>query len=442
MKIERFNPFAGLPNAREVWAWGMFDLANQSFTLLINTLLFALYFKQVVVGDPSRGDALWSGVYAASMLLVVVCSPFVGAIADSRGWRRQFLIGTGLVCSMLTAMLGLVGANQFWLAALLYIPANLSYQLGENFLASFLPGVSTPRTIGRISATGWTMGYVGALVLLILSLVLMKTMGWTTPGSWRPLFVFAGVWFALNMIPSMLYLHEPPVDRAPSGTRPNLVVDAVRRLQQTVISAGQYRQLGRFFVSFFVFGMGVQVLIAFASIIASDFGIQGQGLVLFVGQITITAGIAAIATGRFQDRIGARATVMVFLGVWIISTGGLLAISLLPTKPQWAFWVVGNGLGIGIGGIGTAARSLVGRFTPSHKTAEFFGLWGMVYKFAGVVGVASFGQVKAWIGMPASLALLAGFFVVGLVLLLRVNETAGLRAARRTERDAAQGRAP
>ncbi len=443
MNLKRLNPFAGLPNAREVWAWGMYDLANQSFTLLINTLLFALYFKNVVVGDPAKGDALWSGIYAASMLLVVVCSPIVGAIADSRGWRRRFLFGTGLVCSVLTAMLGLAGANQFWLAALLYIPANLSYQLGENFLASFLPGVSTPRTIGRISATGWAMGYVGALVLLIISLVLMKTMGWTSPEYWRPLFVFAGVWFALNMIPSMLFLTEPTVERAHRDVehRPSLIVDAIGRLKNTVVSAVQYRQLGRFFLAFFVFGMGVQVIIAFASIIASDFGIKDEGLVLFVGQITITAGAAAIATGKFQDRIGARATVMVFLGIWIISTGGLLAISLLPTKPQWAFWVVGNGLGLGIGGIGTAARSLVGRFTPAHKTAEFFGLWGMVYKFAGVVGVASFGQVKAWIGMSTSLALLAGFFVVGLVLLLRVNETAGVRAARRTERDAARERA-
>ncbi|MCB1281925.1 MAG: MFS transporter, partial [Salinibacterium sp.] len=330
------------------------------------------------------------------------------------------------------------------LAALIYIPANVTYQIGENFLASFLPGVSTPRTIGRISALGWAMGYAGALVLLVISIGLMLTMGWESPAMWRPFFIFAGVWFAINMIPALLCLHEPPIDRSvrQASNSQSLLVDAIARLRNTIASAKQYRQLGRFFLAFFIFGMGVQVIIAFASILASDFGITGTGLVIYVGQITITAGLAAVVTGLYQDRLGARTTVIVFLVVWVASALALLAISLLPTKPQWAFWLVGNGLGIGIGGIGTASRSLVGRFTPAHKTAEFFGLWGMVYKAAGVAGVASFGQVKAWIGMPASLGLLSMFFVVGLVLLLRVNETAGLRAARRTERDAIKGHGP
>ena len=97
--------------------------------------------------------------------------------------------------------------------------------------------------------------------------------------------------------------------------------------------------------------------------------------------------------------------------------------------------VAGLGIGFGIGGIGTASRAMVARFTPAHKTAEFFGLWGMVYKLAGVVGVASFGQVKAWIGMPVSLAMLTGFFAVGFLLMLRVDEMSGFKAARRYERN-------
>jgi UMF1 family MFS transporter len=426
------NPFRGLDNPKTVCAWGLYDLANQSFTLLINTLLFSIYFKKVVVGDDARGDALWSATFAGSMLLVVLASPLLGAIGDCRGWRKRFLVWTGIGCCLLTMAFGLIGPGAVVFAMLLYIPANFLYQIGENFLASFLPSVSTPRTIGRVSATGWAMGYVGALLLLVFTALGMLVFKLGDPADWRPFFVFAGIWFVLNMIPAALTLREPKPDRT-HGVR-TLAGEAFLRMKDTVGSARHFSQLVRFLAAFFVYGMGVQVIIAFASIIANDFGFGSTKLVIYVLQLTVTAGAAAIATARFQDRIGAKPTVLIYLGIWSLSALGLLVMSLIPGCPEWPFWVVGNGIGFGIGGIGTASRSIVGRFAPPSKTGEFFGLWGMVYKLAAVVGVLSFGQVKAWIGMSWSLALLLGFFAVGFVLMLGVDEMAGYRAARRAER--------
>ena len=86
------NPFRGLDNPKTVCAWGLYDLANQSFTLLINTLLFSIYFKEVVVGVDSKGDSLWGLTFSGSMLLVVLASPLLGAVADCRGWRKNFLV--------------------------------------------------------------------------------------------------------------------------------------------------------------------------------------------------------------------------------------------------------------------------------------------------------------------------------------------------------------
>ena len=438
----KLNPFHGLENPKTVCAWGLYDLANQSFTLLINTLLFSIYFKEVVVGDDAKGDSLWGLTFAGSMLLVVIASPLLGAVADCRGWRKNFLIWTGVGCCLLTMSFGLIPANAVTLAILLYVPANFLYQIGENFLASFLPSVSTPRTIGRVSATGWAMGYIGALLLLIITGLGMTLLGLGATENWRPFFVFAGVWFALNMIPAAVMLREPKPDQTHGAS--TLAGEAFLRLKETIASASQYRQLVRFLTAFFIYGMGVQVIIAFASIIAKDFGFDQTKLVLYVLQITVTAGIAAIATAKFQDRVGAKPTVLIYLGIWSASALGLLFLSFVKANPQWNirffenpewfFWVVGNGIGFGIGGIGTASRSIVGRFAPDHKTGEFFGLWGMVYKFAAVVGVSSFSQVKAWIGMPASLGLLLGFFALGFVLMLRVDEMAGYRAARRASR--------
>ncbi len=424
-------PFRSLPNPKEVWAWGMFDLANQSFTLLIITVLFPIYFKTVAVGDPSKGDALWSAGVSAALFIVVLLSPILGARADSKGSRKKFLMISGVGCSILTAALALIEPGSGWIGLMIFIPANILYQLGENLLASFLPGLSTTRTIGKISAIGWTMGYVGGLMLLVIVAVLAFAAGWGSPEQWRPIFIIAAVWFALGMIPAAMILKEPTSQPSKLG--------AFGRLKQTITEAAHHRELFRFLIAFLVYGFGVQTMIAFAAILAGDFGIVGNQLILFTLQLTMTAGATAIVVAKFQDRIGVKVTILGFLAVWIVSCGTMFGVKvMIPSDPPaWIFWMIGNGIGIGLGGIGTSSRTIVGMFAPKHRTAEFFGLWGMTYKLAGAIGILAFGQIKAWVGDSTALGLLTGFFVMGLVLMLRVNVISGIRSAKRGEREGA-----
>lgn len=449
--LDRLNPFRSLPNPREVWAWGMYDLANQSFTLLINTLLFAVYFKQVVVGSESdqeaaRGDRLWSIVVPISMLVVVFISPYLGALADGRGWKKRILMATGVVCAFLTCSFGLIGPGDILLAVALYIPANIAYQLGENFLASFLPEISTPKNIGRISAIGWAMGYVGAL-LLAIALLISLAVGIESKEDWRPLFCFAGIWFLGGMLAPMLILRESP----PTGTHADAKSarsEAVARLRETIADASHYKQLLRFFAAFFSYGMGMQSVIFFAAIIATDVAFKGRAdserlLFLFTILITITAGAGAIVTARIQDRVGSMRTLKFFLVVWMIASAGLAIYTFIAsrsesTPPLWFFWIIGSLVGLGLGGAGPASRATVGLFTPRHKTAEFFGLWGVVYKLAGVVGVLLFGQIKAGLGDEPALIVLFTFFAFGFALLFFVNEAAGVTAAREAEARASE----
>jgi len=440
--LTRLKPFRNLPNPREVFAWGMYDFANQSFTLLILTLLFPLYIKQVAVATPgataeqiaASGDRIWSTVFAVSMLLVVLCSPFVGAFADARGAKKRLLIGTGVLCVLLTASFSLIGPGGWVLAAILFIPANFCYQIGENMLASFLPEVAGQRNMGRVSAIGWTMGYLGALTLLVVVVASMQIFGLGAVPSWQPFFVFAAVWFAIGMIaPAMVLKELKPTDESPSIAM--CLRLAVDRLRTTTRDAAKYKQLLRFLLAFFVYALGVQTMITFAVIIAHDFGFTQVKLVLFSLQITVTAAIGAVLTGMYQDRLGVRRTLLIVMLIWVATCAIMVGLTLPANPPQWLLWVAGNGVGLGLGGVGTASRSMVGVFTPQHKTAEFFGLWGMTYKGAGVVGVLSFGQVKAAMGSTVSLGLLTSFFLIGLVLLLRVNVSAGRRSAMRAQRE-------
>jgi UMF1 family MFS transporter len=443
------NPFKSLPNPREVWAWGMFDLANQSFTLIINTLLFAIFLSDVVLSGHKHSDLAWSIFGSVSLGIVVIISPILGAIADARAAKKKFLISSGIACALLTCALALIPSGSsigvpgaLAIAALLYIPANITFNLGENFLASFLPEIATRKTIGRISAIGWTMGYAGALTLLILVALFSNLFNIKTADQYRPLFLFAGLWFAIVMLPTLFFLRESAKPTASSRTK-HPVRTAIKGMRDTVRQSTEFKDLFRLLTAFLVYAMGIQVIIFFGGKIAKDdFSLPPVGQALFLVTITVSAAIAAIVVGKRQDRIGHARTLFTLLALWI-ATALLLAVTVYlkansanpDAFPQAPLWIAGIGVGLGLGGAGTATRAAVGALTPAHRAAEFFGLWGASYKLAGVIGLPLFGVVRSLLGSAASFIILAAFFVVGALILAKVDFNRGHAAAEQSEQE-------
>jgi len=439
--LESLYPLRGLPRQGQIWSWISFDVANQSFTLLINTLLFALFFKEVVVQDPAKDDLLWSLMFTASMLLTVVASPIAGAIADERKWKKAFLLVSGFSCGVLTCMLGLIQPGQLWLAALLYIPANFMFNIGENFLASFLPEVSRRADYGKVSGFSWGTAYTAALLLLVLTAAAMLVFGLATPDRWRPLFVFAGLWFIAMAIPTAIWLKESSaapasvVPSPPGVKRPGPIAAGVSRLKDSLRSTREYRDLTMLLLASLFYGAGMNVIIFFASILASDFGFSDINLVVFVAVITVSGIGGTIVTTLVQDKIGHKLTTVLLLLVWIATALAFVFYAQAAERiagptgamdrvPKWPLWLLGNLIGFGLGSLGSANRAFVGALTPPSRTGEVFGLWGMVFKLAAVLTIP-FALAKDKLGTPAALVVLVVFLVIGLVLTLFINERRG-----------------
>lgn len=435
------NPFARLPNPREIWAWGMYDLANQSFQLIINTLLFSLFVQNVVVGASETGRTLWSIMVALSLLLVVILSPIAGALADHKAWKRELLLTTGVICAVLTASLALIQEGQIALAMALYLVAALACGLGENFLGSFLPEISTPRNVGFVSALGWTMSYVGALLLLAVLALYAFVFGHADPSHARPVFVFSGIWFALGILPAALFLRERAHPQP--GAARWAVVQALRRLAASARETAQYRHLARFFAAFFIYSLGTQTIIYFLGLISDELGNSLGQTILFAFAIALTAGLSSALVGRYQDHVGLTRTVSAFLLIWVVAAATVAAIgALMPadgsprsTTLSIAFWLSAALIGVGLGGIGTASRAVVGAFSPAHKAGEFFGVWGSIYKLSGIVGVLAFGAIRNLLGLPLSMLAVAACFAAGLFLLRTVRDDQGIAAAERDRTD-------
>jgi len=438
MNLQKFYPLRGFPQQKQLWSWISFDVANQSFTLIINTLLFSIFFSEVVVRNAAIDDRLWALTYGSSMLLTALLSPLAGAAADERAWKKRCLIGSGFICGVFTCALALIKPGQIWLAMLLYIPANFAFSIGENFLASFLPGLARQDQVGRVSGFSWACAYGAALVLLVLTAGAMIVMKLESAGNWRPFFVFAGLWFLVFAIPTMIWLKEPPVAvTVPTGG--NIITAGIARLVESVRDVSRYRDLAVLLAASLFYGTGMNVVIFFASKLAVEYGFSQINLVVFVAVITVSGILGTIIPTLYQDRIGHRRSTIIFLVVWLLTAIGFAIYAQLHALnlrravpgpfPTWPLWLIGNLLGFGLGSLGSANRAFVSYLAPPSREAETFGMWGMVWKLSAIM-TFPFAWIKDVAGTAAALLLLAGFIVIGFILTLCINEKRGHEAAR------------
>ena len=186
----------------------------------------------------------------------------------------------------------------------------------------------------------------------------------------------------------------------------------------------------------FFYGGGISVIVAFASILAVEFGFTQVELVIYVAVITVTGILGTMIPTFLQDRLGHKKMTIVLLIAWVLTALYIAWISFQHAhappnvpEPTWPVWLAGNLLGLGLGALGSANRAFVGFLTPPDRSGEFFGLWGLVFKLAAVL-VIPFGYVKdAW-GTWQAMIVLAGMLLVGLLLTMMIDEGRGEDSAK------------
>ncbi len=412
----------------------MYDFANSGYTTVVLTAIYSAYFVGVVArangADNGTATLLWTLAMGVTNFLVLASAPVVGAIADHRAWKKRFLLVTTVGCVGFTATLGFAGPGDIGAAMVLVILASVMFASGENLIASFLPEIARQNDMGRISGYGWTLGYVGGL--LVLGLCLLYITWAEGQGLSAAQFVPVTLWitagaFALAALPTFLWLRERAVP-APLPPDQSYLRAGFARVHHTFAEARRFQDLFRFLVTLAVYYCGIYTVIVLAAVYAQQvMGFSTQETIALILVVNITAAAGAFLFGQFQDRLGSVRTLALTLLVWIAA----LVLAYV-TESRASFWVVANLVGFALGSSQSAGRALVGQFSPPERAAEFFGLWGLAGKLAAIVGPVTYGVIT-WVSRgDHRLALLStgAFFVAGLALLLTVNESRGRAAAR------------
>ena len=427
-------PASSLLNAgvtpREVWAWALYDFANSGYTTVVITAVFNAYFVSVIAGGAPWATLAWTLALSVSYLLIVLTAPLLGAYADARAAKKPLLAVATLGCVVFTALLSLVGPGSLVPAVLFLVLSNFFYGTGENLIAAFLPELARPRAVGRVSAWGWGLGYLGGLVSLALCLAYI---GWAQAQGQPPaevvpvtLLITAGL-YGLAALPTFLFLRERAKPATASAGAPQ---HAFRRLLRTLQEARRFRDLFRFLLCTLFYQAGIQAVIALAAIYAQQaMGFSVRQTIELIFVVNITAAVGALLFGGLQDRIGHVAAVALTLVGWL-----LMIVLAYAARGPLLFWLAANIAGLCMGASQSAGRALVGLLSPASRRAEFFGLWGFAVKLSAVFGPLTYG-VGTWLtGGDHRLAMLVvgAYFVIGLVILAGVRVRRGRRAALRT----------
>lgn len=430
-KQKRKYPPAG---RKELLSWALFDFANSGYTTVVLTTIFSAYFVAVIAADtgnnsPGMPTLLWSLAIGLANFVVMILGPVVGAIADHRASKKSFLLVSSIGCISATGLLSLVGPGDVLLAMVLVTSSTIMFAFGENLIAAFLPELVPKEKMGRLSGYGWSIGYFGGLLTLGCCLWLIQwgsQQGMVDTDIIPATLILTAVIFALTVSPTFIWLKERAVAQ-PKEENISYFRISFRRLRHTVMQAMHFQDLFRFLLTLAVYQSGVSTVVVLAAIYAQEVMNFGrQDLIVLIMVVNVTAAVGAFICGHLQDRIGSVPTLAITLLLWIFA----ILTASMATLPVH-MWIAGNLIGVAMGSSQAVGRALVSMFTPAVRSGEFLGLWGLVNRLSAIVGPLSYGLVNYLTQGNHRQALLSTllFFVVGFLLLMRVDEKRGKEAA-------------
>ena len=418
-------------------AWAMYDWANSTYNLVIGTAIFPIFYSKITATaeDGAAGDyVLFFGAtlkntealsyaLAFGMLMVCILAPTIAGVADYLGRKKLFMKVACYVGSASCVSLFFFSEKHLEWSMVSIVMACIGFWCSYALYNSFLPEVATPEQQDKLSAKGYSLGYIGSVILLLINLVMI--MVFEINARWC--FITVGIWWAGFAQYTFYHLPEKSTGR---NFERGIVANGFRELRSVWLNLTHSPRLKRYLLSFFVFSMGVQTIMQMASLFGTkeiqridDAGqvimglADGQliGAVLLVQLIAIPG---AMVFSWCSRKMGNLATLTVALVIWAV----ICIVAYYFVHSVIDFYVAAASIGFIMGGTQSLARSTYSKLLPETRdTASYFSFYDVTEKVGLIIGLLSFGYIEGAFGtMRTSILALIFFFIVGLLLLLRV----------------------
>jgi UMF1 family MFS transporter len=426
--IARLMARVGLVTPEQrAWAW--YDWANSVyFTTVITAVFPSFYATYAAKGlEPSQATARFGLITTASVLIVAIMSPVLGALADYSGVKKRFLAIFMSIGVTACALMVFIGEGDIMLASVLFFIGNIGVSGSLVFYDSLLPHVSTAEETDRVSSAGYAMGYLSGGLLLLINLAWIlqpAAFGFAdSVSAIRASFVSVALWWVVFSIPLFRKVPEPPAAGPANGGF--ALGAAFRRLGQTLKDIRRYRNAFLLFIAMLLYQDGIQTVIRMSSVYGAEVGIEQTSQIAAFVMVQFVGIPFAFLFGALGTRIGTKRCIFIAIGVYIAAT----TLAYFMTSVVH-FFLLAFLVATVLGGSQALSRALFARMIPHDRTSEFFGFYAVSERFATVFGPALF-TISVMVTGSSRAAILAiiGLFIAGAFVLSMVNEEEGTRAA-------------
>lgn len=413
---------------REQRAWAWYDWANSTYFTTVITAVFPSFFATYAAKglEPSQATARFGLITTASVAVIAIVSPILGAIADYSGSKKRFLAIFMAIGVVACAAMVLIGEGDIGLASALFFAGNIGVSGSLVFYDSLLPHVAKPEESDRVSSAGYAMGYISGGVLLAINLVwILKPTAFGFPDAvWaiRASFVSVALWWAAFSLPLLRGVPEPAVT---AGGGHSAISEAFTRLGRTFREIRRYRHAFLLFIAMLLYQDGIQTVIRMASVYGAEVGIDQNAQIGAFVMVQFVGIPFAFLFGSMGARFGTKNCIFAAIGVYIVAASLAYFMSSVAEFFALAFLIATV-----LGGSQALSRALFSRLIPKDRTSEFFGFFAVSERFATIFGPALF-TISVLVTGSSRTAILAiiGLFVAGALVLSRVDEAEGIRAA-------------
>lgn len=426
-------------NKKIIRAWAMYDWANSSYSLVITSALFPIYFHGITssgnsgstvkfLGMNFNPDSLQSYMISIAFLIIAGINPLLSSIADYSGRKKRFMYFFSTLGAISCCALYFFNSlDTLWIGVLGSILAAIGYAGSIVFYNAFLPEIAEPEYQDKVSAKGFALGYVGSSMLLIFSLTMILFPQWygniEAAFATRLAFLFVGIWWFGFAQYTFNNLPETPTTNREKG---RYIFHGYQELRKVWTELKRTPRLTRFLISFFFYNMGVQTVMYVATLFgAGELKLDSSILITIILIIQFVAIGGAYLFSNLSRRFGNINALSISLVIWIfICIGAFLCNKAYGINEQNMFIGLAAVVGMVMGGVQSLSRSTYSKLLPETiDHASYFSFFDVCDKTGTVFGTLIFGMINEITGsMRSSIIVLAGFFVIGLILLNKIRK--------------------
>ena len=437
-----------------IWGWAMYDWANSAFATTVMAGFFPIFFKKYWSSgvDVNQSTAMLGFGNSMASLIVALLAPVMGAIADRGSLKKKFLIFFAYLGVLMTAGLYLVEKGDWLMAVFVYIMGVIGFSGANIFYDSLLPIVAEESKVDSVSSFGYAMGYLGGGLLFLLNVIMTlqpKMFGFADAGeAVRWSFLSVALWWGLFTVFTIVWVQEPAIEI--KKNQKSSIIEGLKQLKSTFEEIRHLKTVIIFLLAYWFYIDGVDTIVKMAVDYGMSIGFESDDLIVALLIVQFVGFPAALFFGRLGERWGVRPSIFLAIGVYIgITIWGMMM------REKYEFYVLAIVIGLVQGGIQALSRSYYSRLIPKNQSAEYYGFYNMLGKFAAIIGPALMGFVGLLmrdilmpesptaeqileVGQQASrwsIASIVILFVIGGTLLFFVDEEKGRSEAKLLNRN-------